>query len=325
MPTDPSHDPQFLDHRPHRSRQEHAGRPHPRVHRRAHRPREQGAVPRQDGLERERGITIKAQTVRLTYKAKDGETYTLNLIDTPGHVDFSYEVSRSLAACEGALLVVDATQGVEAQTLANVYLALENNLEIIPVLNKIDLPGADVDRARHEIEEVIGLDCSEAIPASAKTGIGIEEILEAVVKRVPPPKGDAEGTAARADLRQLVRHLPRRRGHGPRGRRHAQEGPEDPLDGHQGATTRSPSSACSRRSPCAVEELGPGEVGLRRRQHQVGRTTPRSATRVTDVRKPAPRAAAGLQGSEADGVRGHLPDRHRRNTTSCATRSRSCT
>lgn len=150
-------------------------------------------------LERERGITIKLQAVQLSYKAKDGEVYELNLIDTPGHVDFTYEVSRSLAACEGALLVVDAVQGIEAQTLANVYLALENNLEIISVINKIDLPSAEPERVQQEIEDVIGLDASEAILASAKTGIGIEEILERVVTTVPAPQGDDQ-----APLKALI-------------------------------------------------------------------------------------------------------------------------
>ena len=146
-------------------------------------------------IERERGITIKSQSVRMRYKAKDGKEYILNLIDTPGHVDFNYEVSRSLAACEGALLVVDATQGVEAQTLANVYLALENNLEILPIINKIDLPSARPDEIKKEIEEAIGIEAMDAVCISAKTGLNVENVLEEIVNKIPAPKGDKNGRA----------------------------------------------------------------------------------------------------------------------------------
>ncbi len=212
-------------------------------------------------LERERGITIKAQSVRLRYRAKNGQEYQLQLIDTPGHVDFSYEVSSSLRACEGALLVVDATQGVQAQTVANAYLASENNLEVIPVLNKVDLPSADVDRAAEQIEEVIGIDCSGAVFASGKTGIGIVDLLEAVVARVPPPVGRAD-----APLRALLFDSWYDSYRGAVVMVRVMEGTLKKGERIKfmatGRTYDVTEIGCFAPHPAALNELGPGEVGF---------------------------------------------------------------
>ena len=246
-------------------------------------------------LERERGITIKAQTVRLNYKAKDGETYVLNLIDTPGHVDFTYEVSRSLSACEGALLVVDASQGVEAQTLANVYQAIDVNLEIVPVLNKIDLPAADPDRVKAQIEDVIGIDASNAIEISAKTGMGVPDVLEAIVTRLPAPKGDAAAPlkALLVDswydpylgVVVLVRVVD---GVLKKGMRIRMMGAKAVYTVDQvGVST-------PKKTP--VEALGPGEIGYLTAQIKEVADTAVGDT-ITDDRRPTEKALAGFKPS----------------------------
>jgi len=244
-------------------------------------------------IERERGITIKAQTVRLNYKADDGQTYVLNLMDTPGHVDFAYEVSRSLAACEGSILVVDASQGVEAQTLANVYQAIDNNHEIVPVLNKIDLPAAEPDRVRQQIEDVIGLDASDAILTSAKTGVGIHELLEAIVHRLPAPKGDAEAPLkallvdawydAYLGVVVLVRVIDGTLKSGQRVKMM-----------QQGSTHLIDRVGVFNPKRTEVESLGPGEIGFITAQIKevahaaVGDT-------ITDEKKPAAEALPGFR------------------------------
>ena len=245
-------------------------------------------------LERERGITIKAQTVRLDYQGKDGEMYELNLIDTPGHVDFTYEVSRSLAACEGALLVVDAAQGVEAQTLANVYMALEHDLEIIPVINKIDLPSAEPERVKQEIEDVIGLDTSDAVMASAKTGIGIEEILDAIVEHIPAPQGESEKPLKALifdsyfdSYKGVIAHIRVMEGHIKKGMQLKMMA--------TGKVFEVTDVGCFRPAPVDIGELDAGEVGFvagslkNVRDVRVGDT-------ITAVENPTPEPLPGYRG-----------------------------
>jgi GTP-binding protein LepA len=255
-------------------------------------------------LERERGITIKQHSVRLEYKARNGQDYLLNLIDTPGHVDFAYEVSRSLAACQGALLVVDASQGVEAQTLANAHLAADAGLEIIPVLNKVDLPGAEPERAKEQIEQVIGIDASGAIPASAKMGIGIDEILEAIVARIPPPKGDPDGP-----FRGLVFDSWFDQYRGVVVLVHVVDGRLEPgMKVRLMATGGVIRGRAARRlhpKPCPVDALAAGEVGFVIAGIKRVRTSP-SATRSPTSASP-PRSPARVQGDQADGVRRAVP------------------
>ena len=263
-------------------------------------------------LEKERGITIKAHPVTMLYKAKNGETYELNLIDTPGHVDFSYEVSRSLSACEGALLIVDAAQGVEAQTVANVHLAMKVNLTIIPVINKIDLPHADVAQAKRQLEDILAIPGDSAILASAKEGIGIDEILEAIVERIPAPKPTGAPSVASAWFRFLFRYLQRCRDPCARVQRRAQAGdagqaaPFRQERGSQRGGQLQPQALRARASRSRRDRLHDG-------QHQEppgsedGRHHHRLAASVAGV--------AGFQGDPSDGVQRDISDQHGQTTS----------
>ena len=260
-------------------------------------------------LERERGITIKAQAVRVEYEASDGQTYHLHLIDTPGHVDFSYEVSRSLAACEGALLVVDAAQGVEAQTVANTYLAIENGLELIPVINKVDLPGAEPERVAGEIADLLGGDPGEVLRISAKTGEGVVEVLEAIVARIPPPRGEPEAPARALifdsefdQYRGVIAYVRMVDG----AFRKRERDPRD-AERHRGRHRR-------HRLLPAGDDRGAGDGGRRRRlrdHRDQGRRQAAGRRHADRPRAPRLRAAGGLPRGEADGLLRPLPDRHR--------------
>ena len=276
-------------------------------------------------LEREKGITIKARAVRLEYTARDGLTYGLNLIDTPGHVDFSYEVSRSLQACEGAILVVDAAQGIEAQTLANVHLALAQGLVIVPVINKIDLPSAQPEVVIEELENVLAIPREEVILVSAKDGTNIDLVLEAIVARVPAPKGDPgaplQGLIFDSHYdayKGVVAYVRLAAGHAPRPRWQSASWPP-------GVRRSCSSWASSGRSWCPCARLGPGEVGYVATGPEVGARLPGRATRMTARDRAGARAAAGLQAGQGPRVRGHLPARRAPTTRCSATPWRSST